>query len=183
MPGRMETHTHMEQNKIPSPFTGLGSAVPSILWDAFEDALHVNMVRLAKDIAKTIGQPVQPLLDAMTTKKVRPYLFEATDDTREIDARCDYVCCRPDAPLFLQPCGQPVFWGHTKSLRCPEHLYCGDLVSQKRALPVLKRLEESEEIEEALYSSEDGTLYDKDYVARGQYDERTGSVYLFTVMA
>jgi len=167
-----------ESNKF-----GLGSAVPSILWEAFEDSLHVNMLRLAKDIAKTIGQPVAPLLEAINSKKIRPYIFEDTTDTREHDMRCDYICCRPDAPLFLQSCGQPIFWGYTAAPRCPEHLYSGNNnpASPKRALPVLRTLEKPDEMDQTLYSSEDGTLYDADYVAHGHYDFNTKSMTLFDI--
>lgn len=137
----------------------LGAAVPSILWDAFEEALHTNMYRLAKDIATTLGQPTQPLLDAIKENKVRPFLVEMNDD-RDLDLVCDFMCQRPDAPAILQPCGQVVLWGTTVR-RCPQHMYSVPDVSH---LPPSKTIRVDDQ---TFYVSDDGTLYDGTYSIRG----------------
>ena len=156
------------------PFTGVAGAIPSILWEALEAALQANMLRLAKDVAKTLGQSHIPLVEAIQAQKVRPFIFEESEDTRENDMRCNFICQRPDAPLFLQPCGQAVLWNATTSHRCPEHLYSAT-VSQP-TLPVLKRLEYEEE---SLYVAEDGTCYDAEYEPRGQYIAESELLVLF----
>lgn len=157
------------------PFTGVASAIPSILWESLENALQANMLRLAKDVAKTLGQSHIPLVEAIQAQKVRPFIFEESEDTRENDMRCGYICQRPDAPLFLQACGQAVLWNATTSHRCPEHLY--SVVAAKTTLPVLKRVEYDEE--EALYVAEDGTCYDVEYEPRGQYIADSKQLVLF----
>jgi hypothetical protein len=136
----------------------LGSPVPSILWDAFEEALHTNMYRLAKDIATSLGQPHQPLLDAIKTNKIRPFLVEGD---RNLEIACDYVCRRPDAPGLLQTCGQVVFWG-TGLHRCPQHMYSTPLIS---SLPVVKAIQ-AEDVR--MYVTEDGEVYDGMYNLRGR---------------
>jgi hypothetical protein len=156
------------------PFTGVASAIPSILWEALETALQANMLRLAKDVAKTLGQSHIPLVEAIQAQKVRPFIFEESEETRESDMRCEFICQRPDAPLFLQACGQAVLWNATTSHRCPEHLY-SPTVTQP-ALPILKRLEGDEE---ALYVAEDGTCYDVEYEPRGQYIAESKLLVLF----
>ena len=156
------------------PFS-IGSPVPSLLWEAFQDALEGNMRRLAKDIAKTLLQPEAPLLAAIMTKTVRPYIFEETDD-RELDMRCDYICQRPATPGVLQSCGQPVLWSSGIS-RCPEHVH-----SQQKGstLPTVYPLD----YEEPLYVTEDGTAYSaaEGFVARGRFDKERKRLTLFTVL-
>jgi hypothetical protein len=86
-----------------APFS-LGAPVPSILWSSLEDVLSTNMRLFAKDIAKSLGQPEGPLLQALQAEKIRPYIFEASEETQEIDMCCDVICVKPEAPHFLQPC-------------------------------------------------------------------------------
>jgi hypothetical protein len=173
----------------PPPFQ-LGLPVPKLLYDAFEEVFSANARRFAKDIAKTLQQPEGPLLEALfkgPAAQVKPYLYEEAAE-QELDLRCDYICQRPEAPLFLQPCCAPVLWsaatpGHR---RCPQHLYSKPLTAAVlRSLPVLFPLEaEALDPEEVpLFRSEDGTVYDKDFQVRGRYDFPTKSLRLFEVEA
>lgn len=162
-----------------APFTGVASAIPSLIWESLENALQANMLRLAKDVAKTLGQPHAPLVEALQAQKVRPYIFEESEDTREQDMRCDYICQRPDTPLFLSACCQAVLWNATSVCRCPEHLYAGPTQPTGSTLPVLKRLEYEEE---PLWVAEDGTCYDAEYEAKGYYNSKSGKLLLFEVL-
>jgi len=146
----------------------LGSAIPSILWDAFEEALQTNMLRLAKDIATTLGKPHHPLMEAIKKQKVRPYLVDSAND--EIDIACDYVCQRPDAPAFLQPCAQAILWGYK---RCPQHMYL-----EKEPLPPFPFLKRVRNDDETLFAIED-TLYDGENQAKGRITDK--KVFLFEV--
>jgi hypothetical protein len=153
-----------------TPFK-LGVPVPSLLWGTFEDALRLNVRRLAKDIATTLGQPEQPLLDALFKSPAgacRPYLIEEFGaDEKETTLACCFPCQRPDAPKFLSPCGQPILWMATtdpSQARCPQHLYA-TLPAAAAALPMLTPLEEVEG--EQLWRDEAGTLYDKEFRPRG----------------
>lgn len=139
----------------------LGCAVPTILWDAFEEALQTNIHRLAKDIANTLGQSHQPLLDAIKAKKVKPYLVEMKE-TGDCDMACEFVCQRPGATGILQPCGQPILWG-AEVKRCPQHLHSTEADAN---LPTVKVLEGVEGV--ALYTAEDGTVYDGNYELKGR---------------
>ena len=172
-PRRGRTTTRME-----APFTGVASPIPSLIWESLENALQANMLRLAKDVAKTLGQPHVPLVEALQAQKVRPYIFEESEDTREQDMRCDYICQRPDTPLFLTACGQAVLWNATGVCRCPEHMYAGAPV--RPALPVLRRLEYEEE---PLWVAEDGTCYDAAYEVKGRYAPNSGKLALFELLS
>jgi hypothetical protein len=170
----------------------LAPPVPFLLWDTFEQALRTNIKRLAKDIAGTLGKSEAPLLDAILKNgksAIRPYIFEEADsDDIEVDMRCDFMCQRPDAPLFLQPCRQPVVWTaatmpNKKVHRCAEHLYSK---SEKIPgnLPILMPLEvatDSEGTVTPLFVSNEGTVYDKEYNPRGQYDKERRTLVLFVV--
>jgi hypothetical protein len=136
----------------------LGSAIPSILWDAFEEALQTNMLRLAKDIATTLGKPHHPLMEAIKKEKVRPYLVDSSCD--EIDIACDYICQRPDAPALLQPCAQAVLWGFK---RCPQHMYL-----EKPTQPTMPMVKRGEINDEPLFAAEDGMVYDGEYESKGR---------------
>ncbi len=170
-----------------SPFQ-VGVPVPALLWDTFEEALRVNVRRLAKDIAGTLGTSDVPLLDALfkgPKGSVRPYLFE--DDAgiaagQEVDMRCRHMCQRPDAPAILQPCGRPIVWatGASAKHRCAEHLYATPTPAQKVAsLPALVPLETSADADTPLFRSSDGTVYDSDYQPRGHYDLETKVLRIF----
>lgn len=129
----------------------------------------------AKDIAKTLGQPEGPLLQALQAEKIRPYIFES-EETSEIDMCCAVLCVKPEAPYFLQRCGHPVVWT-SETKRCMEH------VSHKsppvaNSLPVLRRLEYRNE-EQILYVSEDSTVYTAENAAVGQFVD--GVLTLFSI--
>lgn len=155
----------------------LGAAVPDLIWNEFVDVLNKATLVLAEDISKTLGTPLEPLKAALKSQMMRPYVVKYGDESRCVDMRCEYICCRPEAPLFLQACGQPVFWGGTPetSVRCPQHMYSRQLPPSN--LPKL-RIVKCDELEELLYAGEDGTLYDANYIARGQL---TDKIILFEV--
>ena len=161
----------------PLPFTNLGIPIPSILWDTLEHTLQTNMERLAKDIAKCLEQPEQPLLLALKSQKVKPYIVELGEDTRDSDVRCDYVCQRGDSPKFLQACGQAVFWGATHVCRCAQHMY--SIPESHPTLPVLKLLTGIEH-ESPLFVAEDGTIYDNDYIAKGRVTD--DKIFLYSLV-
>lgn len=159
----------------------LGNPVPSIIWDALLDILEAKTLRLSKEIAETLGVSHIPLMNEINANKVRPYVVELSEDQRDLDMRCDFICQRSDAPLFMQVCAQPVFWGGSQetSKRCPQHLYSSPITT--RTLPLLERVLPSEEIEDVLWKSEDGTLYDVTYTARGHYCPIKKQTILFVV--
>ena len=150
----------------------LGSPVPSLLWEAFQGALEGNMRRLAKDIAKSLLQPEAPLIQAIMTKTIRPYIFEEADTEKELDMRCDYLCAHD---CFIKKCSQPILWTAGVS-RCPEHMY---LPAVKSSLQVVYPLEPVEE--EQLYVAEDGTAYGEGFMARGRFDLESKRLTLFTI--
>lgn len=130
-----------------------------------ETVLHANMYRLAKDIAKTLGKPEAPLLQALKADPIRPYIFEEADSA-EIDARCGFMCQKPVTPLYSEPCGRAILWG---SNRCAEHAY-------KKATPSPAiKLQALDFEEEPLAVSEDGTVYNAEYEAVGTYNRDTNT--------
>jgi hypothetical protein len=135
----------------------VGSPVPSILWDAFTDVMEANTLRLAKEIAQSLGVSHLPLVTAIRAKKTQPYVVEFSSDERDIDLRCDHVCQKGHR---IEVCAQPILWIDPTSKRCPEHLYSKPL--PPKLLPTLRPTNDPE-----LFITEDGTLYDADYVERG----------------
>lgn len=123
-----------------------------------ETVLHANMYRLAKDIAQALGKPEAPLLQELKANPIRAYIFEEQSPP-EIDARCGFMCQKPETPLYSEPCGRANLWG---SQRCAEHAY-----QKAVTLPVIKL--KALEADEALAVSEDGTVYNADYEAIGTY--------------
>lgn len=173
-----------------APPLEFGIPIPALLWDTFEEALKGNVRKLAKDIATTLGQPDAPLMDALFKKgyapTVRPYLFEE-ESAPDLDMRCGAVCQRPETPLFLQPCGQPVVWCASTAAvpRCAQHLYSKPPGPEVRSLPLLVPIEmggvDTEEFGEQLYRSEDGTVYTKEFVCVGRYHFPTKRLFLFQI--
>jgi hypothetical protein len=98
--------------------------VPRLLWESFEVAMNAKIHRLAKDIATTLGESDAPLLKALKSAPVKAYLAELPDPEMDLsDLRCDHLCCKPNAPQLLQPCGEPIVWSTaTTRRRCPLHL-------------------------------------------------------------
>ena len=160
-----------------SPFS-LGAPIPSILWSSLEDVLSTNMRLFAKEIAKTLGRPEGPLLQALGAEKIRPYIIEASEETHEIDMCCGTICVKPEAPHFLQPCGHPIVWT-SGAKRCMEHLSHRPTATPS-SLPVLKRLEHRLD-DEPLYVSEDSTVYTAQNSPVGQFVD--GVLTLFCVEA
>ena len=136
-----------------------------------EAVLHANMYRLAKDIAKTLGKPEAPLLQALKADPIRPYIFEEAEQP-EIDARCRFMCEKPETPLYSEECGRAILWG---SHRCAEHAY-----EKASALPRIKL--QALEGEEPLATSEDGTAYNAEYEAVGTYNRETETLVRFQVL-
>jgi hypothetical protein len=130
------------------------------------------MYRLAKDIATTLRQPEAPLLQALKQSPIRPYIFEASDET-EIDMRCDALCLKPSAPKFYQSCGQAILWGGGR--RCAEHAYS---TKTTYSLPKLWRLKDQEE---PYFVSEDDTVYNAEYEAVGHYNRKNSRLTIFKV--
>jgi len=173
---------------VPPPFQ-VGVPIPSLIWSTFEDALRINIKRLAKDISSTLGQPDAPLMNAIFkdgVANIRPYIFEESDDTREVDMRCNFMCQRPDAPLFLQACGQPVVWAAAAApspscARCAEHLYSKP-VKLTVYLPVLKPLDtRNMDIDDKLFYDKNGAVYDAEYRPRGTYNPLKKKLILFDI--
>lgn len=170
----------------PAPFKH-GLPVPAILWDAFEETLRANMRRLAKDIAKTLGQSETPLIEALFKgggATVKPYIFEEASSTteKEIDMRCDFLCQMPGgSKQIVQTCGQPIVWSAAPaSTRCTEHLYAKPSVPPPSHMQRLTSLEPAALDDDApLFAAEDGTVYDKTYTVRGRYNFSSKKLVLF----
>ena len=171
----------------PTPFQ-LAAPVPALLWDTFEEAMKTGIKRLVKDIAGSLGQPEAPLLTAILRDQktmIRPYLFDETGSAaeKEVDMRCEYITQRPDAPLFLQPCCQPVVWtGAETHRRCAQHMYAKALRAFPK-LPVLTPLEWSDDDAVRLFRDEDGVVYDVEFQPRGTYEKATQRLTLFELPA
>lgn len=157
-----------------APFT-LGAPVPSILWSSLEDVLSTTMRLFAKEIAGSLGRPGAPLLQALQAEKIRPYIFES-DESHEIDMCCEILCVKPEAPYFLQRCGNPIAWTST-TRHCMEHLSHKPSVAPA-FLPILRRLDYRLD-EEILYVSEDSTVYTSQNTAVGQFVD--GVLTLFSI--
>jgi len=154
------------------PFT-LGVPVPSILWTSLKIQLDATMRLFVKDIAKTLGRPEGPLLQALLADKISPYVFEESED-KDCDMYCPVICVKPEAPKILQVCQNPVVWS-SRSKRCVEHIAYGP-VNPPKTLTHLKRLEDPIGGEpytkggEALYVSEgDSFVRRLDYTKIGRF--------------
>lgn len=161
----------------------LGAPIPGLIWSSLEDTLQANMRRLVKDIAATLGQPEAPLLQAIRSTTIRPYIFEEADsEGKEVDMRCDCLCQPPSSPLFIQRCGNPVLWSATSSIkRCAEHAYSTPM--SYNALPKLRALEPVGDKKDRYFVSDDGTVYDIEYTPVGTYDREKNRLTLFTIVA
>ena len=166
---------------VKTPFK-FGAPIPALLWESFEEVLRANMRLLAKDIASTLGQPEAPLLEAIRTNTVRPYLFEESDQDRELDTRCGHLCQRPDAPTILQPCQQPVFWSAAgEHQRCTEHLYTPS-IPRPTGLQRLHPLQSCDDCPTPLYHDSDGNVKDGHGTLRGHYSSAKHRLTLFQVV-
>ena len=132
------------------------------------------MIRLAKDVAVTLGKPDAPLIQALRGTTIRPYIFEGGEDT-EVDMRCEFICQPPNTPLFCSPCGRPVLWSGGER-RCAEHLYSKRVV---HTLPVVHPIEHEGG---TLFVGDDDTVYNVEYVPIGIYERKKKLLTLFTVL-
>jgi hypothetical protein len=158
------------------PTFTLGAQIPSLLWDSLEGALSANIHRLAKDIAKTLGQEPGPLLAALKAKKVGLFVANEGGD-RDIEMRCDYVC-RRQGTAFMMPCGQPILWCE-KVRRCPEHMYLKATMVPARYMQLTPLSESGEPAQ--LFYAEDGVVYGADGAACGRYNAERKVLTLFEV--
>lgn len=157
-----------------APFA-VGLPVPELLWTTFEQVFTTKIRSLAKDIAKTLGTSDAPLIqEILKGRTVSPYVLEESAE-KELESRCPILVQHPDTPKFLRPCGGPVVWMAAGPCRCAEHLYAKPPTQPR--LPVLIPLEDQED----LYRSEDGTVYDKEFVPRGRFDFPTKRLLLAIV--
>lgn len=87
--------------------------IPKIYWDTFQAALQAQVKRLAKDVAKSLRQPEQPLLKAILTEKVDAYLFEeeGAEFTDLESMRCKHKVPSEKNGAVLEACRQPVLLG------------------------------------------------------------------------
>jgi hypothetical protein len=87
--------------------------IPKIYWDTFQAALQAQVKRLAKDVAKSLRQPEQPLLKAILTEKVDAYLFEeeGAEFTDLETMRCKYKIPSEKNGAVLEACREPVLLG------------------------------------------------------------------------
>jgi hypothetical protein len=158
-----------------SPFTK-SAAVPDIIWSSMKDVFDASISQLVKDIAKTLDKDPAPLLQAVKANKNPIYIFDESAPS-EIDMRCSFLCQRPSAPLFCQPCGRPILWSSGLSPgteRCAEHAYASKMTY---SLPTLYPLD----TEEKYFANDDGTVFTTEYEAVGTYNRDTGRLTLFAV--
>ncbi len=89
--------------------------IPKPLWDALENVLEVKSKQLIKDIAKTLNQSAQPLLEAFKANKPCFYLQEMDDPTGNT-FECEALLCHH---AVAHRCRKPVLLGQKV---CPEHV-------------------------------------------------------------
>jgi hypothetical protein len=150
--------------------------VPDIIWSSMKDVLDASISQLVKDIAKTIQRDPAPLLQEVRANKTPIYIFDEASPS-EIDMRCPFLCQRPSAPLFCQPCGRPILWSSGQvqgTERCAEHAYATKTL---HSLPILYPLD----TEEKYFAGEDGTVFSIEYEAVGTYNKETKRLILFAV--
>ena len=105
--------------------------IPMPLWDALENVLTVKAKELIKDIAKTLNQPAQPLLEAFKANKASFYLQEMEDPTGN-KFECEALLCQH---AVAHRCRKPVLLGRKV---CPEHITWKMPAVQNK--PELKRI-------------------------------------------
>lgn len=138
------------------PFS-VGVPIPDILFTPLQAALRLKIKTLAKDIAATLGESEEPLLaELLKGASVTPYILEE-EDSKDSDARCDFLCVHPESPAIIQKCGEPILWSSrpgVKPRRCAAHAFARATIP----LPGIVALQKVEDQE--LYRAEDGTVYD-----------------------
>jgi hypothetical protein len=182
--------TTNERMTSPPPNFELAAPIPSLLWDGLEQALKSNVRKLIREVATAVGQPDGPLQEAVLGKGclIRPYLFEEAN-SMDLDPamRCSYLCQRPDAPVILQECGQPVLWSAAaaadgRAPRCPHHCFSkGQGTTSSAGLTQSAPIEKGgTNCDDPLFATHYGAVYDGTQ-CRGRYSKATGRLTLFEV--
>lgn len=96
--------------------------IPRIYWDLLQTSLHAEVKRLAKDVARCLHKPEQPLLKAIQDDTLGAYLFEEADaELLDIQTmRCSHLVPSQENLSVLCKCNQPILLG--KGTACPAHL-------------------------------------------------------------
>jgi hypothetical protein len=126
------------------------------LWESLEAVMMAHAKKLAKDVAKQLRQPEQPLLQAIQKERIPLYLVEMTDPTDE-----EFYCKAMDTTKSIAHiCRKPVLYG---SLYCPEHsVHPQKGSSLFEQLPKLHR-----------FITEEGEIYYYDELLRNVYDSHS----------
>ena len=97
--------------------------IQRIYWDTLQTALNAEVKRLAREVARTLHQPEQPLLQAIQQRTTGAYLFEeAESELCDIQRmRCKYIVPSLENPSVLCECRQPILLGAGNA--CPTHLH------------------------------------------------------------
>ena len=106
--------------------------VPRPLWDALENVFTVKAKELIKDIAKTLQQPPQPLLEVFKANKPSFYIQEMEDPTGN-KFECEALLCEH---AVAHRCRKPVLLGRKV---CPAHSSWKMPTTQNK--PELQRLD------------------------------------------
>lgn len=123
--------------------------------------------KLAKEVAKTLRQPEQPLLQAIGKETIPLYLVEAADPTNE-----EFLCRSLSTDTEVaHVCRKPVLYG---TAACPEHSRGQETVSAK--LPRLHRFVTDED-EVYYYDELLRNVYDKHYCLCGVLSRSTPPVF------
>jgi len=96
--------------------------VPRIYWDILQTSLHAEVKRLARDVAKCLHRPEQPLLKAIQQDTLGAYIFEESNsEFVDIQSmRCSHLVPSLENPSVLCKCNQPILIGAGNA--CPAHL-------------------------------------------------------------
>lgn len=97
--------------------------IPRIYWDTLQSSLHSEVKRLAKDVARCLHRPEQPLLKAIQQNTLGAYIFEeANSELIDIqNMRCTHLTPSLENPSVLCKCNQPILVGAGSA--CPAHLH------------------------------------------------------------
>jgi hypothetical protein len=123
------------------------------LWESMEAVLLAHAKKLAKEVAKTLRQPEQPLLQAIGKETIPLYLVEMADPTNE-----EFLCQSLSTETEVaHVCRKPVLYG---TASCPEHSRGQGQQSVPANLPRLHR-----------FVTEEDEVYYYDELLRNVYDE------------
>jgi hypothetical protein len=105
--------------------------IPRVLWESLDAVLRAKGIALAKEIAKELGKPSQPLINVLTTKERSKFTLISDDDANRYQCQAlvktgaVYMRCRS---VLLGSC--------TKL--CDTHQ--GDLIDIPTNLPIMTRV-------------------------------------------